>query len=596
MNTRLWARGALPMFAMALAACAHGERERAANGQWFIAAANPYAVEAGAEILKRGGSAVDAAIATQAALGLVEPQSSGLGGGAFLLHFDPATDKLEAYDGREVAPASATPDRFIGSDGAPMKFYDAVASGLSVGVPGAVRMLALAHQEHGRLAWRETLAPAEKLARDGFAVSPRLNKLLGQTPRLKTFPAAQAYFYDEAGAPRAVGHILKNPAYADTLRRLMDHGAEAFYAGPVAQSIVDAVAAAPNPGGMTLADIAAYRPVKREAVCGPYRQLKICSMPPPSSGGVTLLQTLGMLAKFDLAAAGPGSKESLHLIFEASRLAYADRARYLADQDQAAKAGGLTAEEVIAGLLDEDYVAARAALIDPAKAAATVEAGDPALFTRRRTGALGLDASAELPSTSHFTIVDAEGRVVSMTTTVEFAFGSHIMASGMILNNQLTDFSFLPTRDGAPVANAVAPGKRPRSSMTPTVIFDEDGDLWGAIGSPGGPAIIGYVAKSLIAMADWGKSAQEAFDLPNVVYPREQPVVEKGKYSPEVIEALKALGHPVMERDLDSGLHGFRIDKNGRFDGGADRRREGVWQTGVAARTPAPALEGTPSF
>ncbi|MEQ8179003.1 MAG: gamma-glutamyltransferase [Amphiplicatus sp.] len=560
---------------------------QAPEKHYFISAANPYATEAGAEILARGGSAVDAAIAVQAVLGLVEPQSSGLGGGAFMMFYDPATRRLETYDGREVAPASATPDRFLLPSGEPMGFLDAVVGGLSVGVPGAVRMLDLAHDEHGSLPWAELWAPAINLSEEGFAVSPRLNGLLQQIPRLKQLPAAAEYFYSEDGAPRPVGYILKNPAYAQTLRLVSEGGADAFYSGEIAIEIVEAVNGAPNPGGMTLDDLAAYQPVKREPVCGPYRAYQVCSMPPPSSGGVTLLQILAFLERFDMTGAGAGSIESLHLLFEASRLAYADRNQFLGDLDQSSDAGGLTQEQVIAGLLNPPYLAARAALIDRSKAADAAEAGDPSAFPLvdgALPGAwrnLAKDGSPEPPSTSHFVIVDGDGRVVSMTTTVEFAFGSHLMAGGMILNNQLTDFSFTPERDGKPVANAVAPGKRPRSSMTPVIVFDGNGDVWAAIGSPGGPAIIGYVAKSLIALVDWGLSMQAAIDFPNAVYPRGAPILEAGRYDYQIVEGLKRLGHDISERDLNSGLHGFRRLDDGSYDGGADKRREGVWKTGV---------------
>lgn len=552
--------------------------------RWFISAANPYAVEAGAEILRRGGSAVDAAIATQAVLGLVEPQSSGLGGGAFMIHYDPASGTLETYNGRETAPASATPERFLTPAGEPMNFYDAVAGGLSVGVPGAVKMLDLAHREHGTLPWADGFAAATTLAEDGFEVSPRLNGLLTRIPRLKQLPAAAAYFYSDEGVPWPAGHVLKNPAYAETLKTIANDGASAFYSGPIAEAIVEAVNNAPNPGGMTLEDLANYTAAKVDPVCGDYRAFQICSMAPPSSGGVTLLQILSQLERFDLNGAGAGSIEALHLLFESSRLAYADRNQYLADNEQLT-GEGLSTAAVVSGLLNPPYLEARSALIDPAKAADSVEAGDPSAFAAdpaagawRRYGA---DASPEPPSTSHFVIVDSEGRVVSMTTTVEFAFGSHLMAGGMILNNQLTDFSFLPVRDGKPVANAVAPGKRPRSSMSPVIVFDENGDLWSAIGSPGGPAIIGYVAKTLIAMIDWGMSTQDAINLPNAVYPRGAPIVEQDGYDAQIIEGLKALGHPVMERAMGSGVHAFKLLPDGSYDGGADERREGIWLTGT---------------
>lgn len=557
-----------------------GDGEKA----WFISAANPYAAEAGAAILRRGGSAVDAAVATQAMLGLVEPQSSGLGGGGFMLHYDPATQSLETYSGRETAPASATPERFLQESGAPMNFYDAVTGGLSVGVPGAVRMLDLAHQEHGQLAWADLFEPAIERSEEGFEVSPRLNMLLTRIPRLKQLPAAAEYFYDDNAAPHPVGHILKNPAYAQTLKTIANDGADAFYTGAIAEAIVEAVNTAPNPGGMSLQDFTAYTATKVDPVCSDYRGYQICSMAPPSSGGVTVLQILSLLEPFDIAGAGAFSAEAVHLLFEASRLAYADRNQYLADNERLAEEGGLSPEEVISGLLSPDYLAMRAAMIDPETAAESVEPGDPSAYASAGAGkwrSLGADASPEPPSTTHFVIVDSEGRVVSMTATVEFAFGSHLMAAGMILNNQLTDFSFVPVRDGKPVANAVGPGKRPRSSMSPVIIFDESNEFYAALGSPGGPAIIGYVVKTVLAMMDWGMSLQEAVNAPNAVYPRGQGVLEEGGFDAGLIEALNARGHSVMTRELTSGVHAVRILEDGSFEGAADKRREGVALTGV---------------
>ncbi|MEO1252774.1 MAG: gamma-glutamyltransferase [Pseudomonadota bacterium] len=550
--------------------------------RWFIAAANPYAAEAGAEILRRGGSAVDAAVATQATLGLVEPQSSGLGGGAFLMHYDPATGSLVTYNGRETAPASATPERFLTGSGEPMAFMDAVVGGLSVGVPGAVRMLEMAHEDYGSLAWSGLFDRAIALSEEGFSVSPRLNGLLVRIPRLKQLPEAAAYFYGENGAPRPVGHVLKNPDYAETLRAIAEGGADAFYEGPIAGAIVDAVNSAPNPGGMTLEDLRSYGVETLEPVCSGYRGYRICSMAPPSSGGVTTLQILSLLERFNLQDAGAMSADALHLLFEASRLAYADRNEYLADNRNLAAEGGPTPEQVISGLLHPDYLANRSALIDPARAAASVEAGDPSAYAGEGEWArFGADGSPEPPSTSHFVIVDGEGRVVSMTATVEFAFGSHLMAGGMILNNQLTDFSFVPTRDGSPVANAVGPGKRPRSSMSPVVVFDEDGDFYSALGSPGGPAIIGYVVKTLIALIDWNMGLQDAVDAPNAVYPRGQALLEEGGFDDAMLEALNARGHEPTVRSLTSGVHAVRVNADGSYEGAADPRREGVALTGV---------------
>ena len=553
--------------------------------RWFISAANPYAAQAGAEILRQGGSAVDAAVATATVLGLVEPQSSGLGGGAFLLHYDPATGALETYNGREKAPASATPDRFLTETGEPMNFYDAVASGLSVGVPGAVRMYGLAHEDHGALTWNKLFEPAIRLSENGFKVSPRMNMLLGRFPRLRATPQAAAYFYNEDGSPREVGYVLKNPEYAQTLQVIAEHGPDAFYEGAIAQAIVDAVNGASISGDMTMQDMANYTALKQAPVCAGYRAYEICSMAPPSSGGVTTLQILAMLEPFDLAAAGAHTAPALHLLFEASKLAYADRNQYLADNLALADQGGLSPEKVIAGLLNPTYLEARAALIDADAAAVDVAAGDPSAHVIEigagEWSGLGADASPEPPSTTHFVIVDGDGRVVSTTATVEFAFGSHLMAAGMILNNELTDFSFLPMRDGKPVANAVAPGKRPRSSMSPVIAFDQEGGFWAALGSPGGPAIIGYVAKTLIALVDWEMSLQDAIDLPNAVYPRGSAILEENGFDTQTRADLMMLGHEITERALTSGVHAVRVLPDGSYEGGADPRREGVWLTGA---------------
>ena len=525
----------------------------------FVAAANPLAVEAGMAVLRRGGSAVDAAVAIQAVLGLVEPQSSGLGGGAFLMHYDAATGRVTAYDGRETAPASATPELFY-EDGRPLAFGDAVLSGRSTGAPGAVAMLAMAQKDHGRLAWRDLFGDAERLARDGFTVSPRLAGMInGAAPQART-RWASAYFTKPDGARYQAGDTLRNPAYADTVRRLADQGPGALYGGPIGQAVAATVAEGPRPGGLTQADIAAYRPLRRDALCRPYRVYVVCVPPPPSSG-VAVLQFLAMAERTPDLDKGADSPEAWVAFGRLQRLMYADRDRYVGDADFV----GVP----VAGLLDPDYVAGRAALAPQVNG--PVEAGRP-------TGAppVGADATAEPGGTSHMVVVDAGGDAVSMTTTVESIFGSGRMAGGFFLNNQLTDFSFTPTEGGHAAANAVAAGKRPRSSMTPTLILDRQGRLVGAIGSPGGSSILAYVAKALVGVIDWGLPMQEAIALPNLVVRGEMVGADAQALSPDIRAALAQAGMAVRPNATEtSGLHGA-IWRDGRWDGGADPRREGV--------------------
>ncbi|WP_374385576.1 gamma-glutamyltransferase family protein [Brevundimonas sp.] len=525
----------------------------------FVAAANPLAVEAGMAVLRRGGSAVDAAVAIQAVLGLVEPQSSGLGGGAFLMHYDAATGRVTAYDGRETAPASATPELFY-EDGRPLAFGDAVLSGRSTGAPGAVAMLAMAQKDHGRLAWRDLFGDAERLARDGFTVSPRLAGMInGAAPQART-RWASAYFTKPDGARYQAGDTLRNPAYADTVRRLADQGPGALYGGPIGQAVAATVAEGPRPGGLTQADIAAYRPLRRDALCRPYRVYVVCVPPPPSSG-VAVLQFLAMAERTPDLDKGADSPEAWVAFGRLQRLMYADRDRYVGDADFV----GVP----VAGLLDPDYVAGRAALAPQVNG--PVEAGRP-------TGAppVGADATAEPGGTSHMVVVDAGGNAVSMTTTVESIFGSGRMAGGFFLNNQLTDFSFTPTEGGHAAANAVAAGKRPRSSMTPTLILDRQGRLVGAIGSPGGSSILAYVAKALVGVIDWGLPMQEAIALPNLVVRGEMVGADAQALSPDIRAALAQAGMAVRPNATEtSGLHGA-IWRDGRWDGGADPRREGV--------------------
>ncbi len=553
------------------------------DNQYAVASANPLATQAGEEMLAQGGSAIDAAIAVQAVLSLVEPQSSGLGGGAFMLFHNPATGLTTSFDGRETAPASATPTMFLTEEGARKPFYDVVRSGTAVGVPGVVSMLTMVHAEHGRLPLETVLAPALRLAEDGFAISPRLHSLTTRFTKLAEDDAARQYFFAEDGTPLPLGATLKNPDYAKTLRLLMKHGAETFYSGEVADQIIEAVNTKTGADTMTKEDFAHYTPIERPVVCTLYRRKQVCSMGPPSSGGVTLIEILNILSASNFADLAPKSPEALHMLMEASRLAYADRNIFLADPDYMS-VGDFSATDIINGLTNPKFGADRAQLIKMDRSMVDVPVGDPTKYIKQ--GAIdlpGKDASPEPPSTSHFSIMDKDGKIVSMTTTVEMPFGSHMMAGGMILNNQLTDFSFLPEVDGKQVANAPAPLKRPRSSMSPVIILNEDGTVYAAFGSPGGPAIIGYVAKTLIALLDWDMPLQEAIDLPNIVVPRGQVVIEKG-FDDETVAALRGLGHEANERSLTSGVYGFVLH-DGQIQGGADKRREGTFVTGMVEKS-----------
>ena len=538
---------------------------QAAGARHMIAAANPFAAQAGLDMLARGGSAVDAAIAAQMVLNLVEPQSSGIGGGGFMLRYDAESRSVAAYDGRETAPAAATPELFLGPEGAPLEFFDAVIGGRAVGVPGLLAMLKLAHQRHGKLPWAALFEPAITLAERGFALSPRLHKLIGEARDVGRYATARSYFFNDQGLPKPVGARLANPDFAATLRAIAKGGAKAFYEGDIAAAMVAAVhGATDNPGLMTLADLAGYEPKLRDPVCRSYRQWRVCGMGPPSSGGITTLEILGLLEGFDLAALAPGSAEAVHLISEASRLAYADRARYLADSD--------FQPVPIRGLLDRGYLASRANLIDPGFSMGQASPGEPPW----RDGGLGADDPGEEGhSTSHLAVVDGDGNAVSMTTSIESAFGSRIMVRGFLLNNQLTDFSFRPHVDGVAVANRVEAGKRPRSSMAPTLVLDGDGRLAFSIGSPGGSRIIAYVAQSLVALLDWRLDMQAAVALPHHVN-RNGPIdLEEGTPLTALGPALEALGHEVRIRPLTSGLHGIAVTDHG-LQGGADTRREGV--------------------
>ncbi len=545
---------------------------QAQERRYMISAANPLAAQAGAAILAGGGSAADAAVAVQAVLGLVEPQSSGVGGGAFLLYYDAATKKVSAYDGRETAPAAAGPDLFVKSDGEPMKWRAAMLGGRSVGVPGTVSLLAKVHENFGKRPWEGLFVEAIRLAGDGFAVSPRLNRLIAGDKWLADRPATGDYFFvtgaDGTKSPLPVGYILKNPAYAASLKRIAADGPKGFYQGPIAEAILAAVSKAGNPGLLSADDLANYQAKIRQPVCRPYRQWQVCGMPPPTSGGVTVLQTLALLERFDLKAMGPGSVQAVHLIAEASRLAFADRNTYLADPD--------FVDQPVAELLARGYVAARSALIDPGQSMGRARAGEP--LAKKTELAPGVDRA--LPSTSHFSIVDGWGNAVTMTSSIESAFGSHEMAAGFLLNNQLTDFSFRAERDGKTVANRVQGGKRPRSSMSPTFILDRDGGFVAAIGTPGGSRIIGYVALSVVALLDWDLSMAQTVALPHFVNRNGTTDLEAGTSLEALQPALEALGHKIKVRGLNSGLHGIML-KNGRLQGGADPRREGMVLQGI---------------
>ncbi|HYC95190.1 MAG TPA: gamma-glutamyltransferase family protein [Sphingomicrobium sp.] len=530
--------------------------------QGFVIAANPLAARAGMEVLERGGSAIDAAIAVQAMLSLVEPQSSGMGGGAFINYYDAASGKLTIYDGRETAPAQAAPGMFLDAAGKPLPFDQAVLSGRATGVPGVVATLALAHREHGKLQWRTLFGSAEQTADQGFIVSPRLGRLLAGDYAENSAPDVVAYFRDSDGSRMTAGDRLRNPAYAAFLRRLAAQGPAAMYAGETAARIVARTRAAPLGGSMTMADLANYRPVKREALCRPWRVYIACVPPPPSSG-VGLLQLLMILERTDIANRGASDPQAWFLFAEASRIMYADRDRYVGDP--------AFVKVPVEGMLDPAYVASRRRLIGTT-AGPPPEPGRPELAPL-----MAADRTLEPTGTSHFIVRDAAGNVVSMTTTVESIFGSGRMVDGFFLNNQMTDFSFAPVDEaGRPVANAIAPGKRPRSSMTPLILLTQDGRFAGAIGSAGGNAILAYVGKSLVASIDWGLPMQQALAAPNLVARGPRFNGEVTKFSPEMLAALRAKGIDVKPgQGEDSGVHGVLI-RDGKVDGGYDPRREGV--------------------
>jgi gamma-glutamyltranspeptidase/glutathione hydrolase len=547
------------------AALAEKEAGRAVTaGKWMVVANNPLATAAGAKILRAGGSAADAMIAVQSVLGLVEPQSSGLGGGAFLVWYDAESGKLTTLDGRETAPLAARPELFLDANGEPLKFFDAVVGGLSVGTPGTPRLMEAAHRRWGRMAWRNLFDDAIALAENGFEVSPRLAGLVARdSERLSRFPATAAYFLP-GGTPLQEGTVLKNPAYGKTLEMIAAEGADAIYSGPIARNIVNVVNNAPgNPGVLAPIDLELYRVVEREPVCVVYRLHDVCGMGPPSSGAMTIGEILGMLRGHDLSALGPESPEAWRLIGDASRLAFADRGLYMADTDFV---------PVPSGLLKDDYLADRAKLLDRKDALPEAEPGEPQWDHAELRGD---GVAIELPSTSQISIVDSYGNALSMTTTIENAFGSRLMTpDGFLLNNELTDFSFAThDEDGRPVANRVEPGKRPRSSMSPTIVL-QDGKPVFIMGSPGGSSIIAYVLQAIIAHFDWGMDVQQAVAMPHLLNRFGTFEVEAGTTAEALAEPLRALGYIVKVGDQNSGLAGIAIGAT--LSGGADPRREGI--------------------
>ena len=548
----------------------------------MAAAANPLAAEAGREMLRQGGSAIDAAIAMQAVLTLVEPQSSGIGGGALIVLWDGKA--VRTFDGRETAPAGATEKLFLQADGKPMAFTPAQIGGRSVGTPGVLRALELAHRKHGRLPWAKLFEPAIKLAEQGFAISPRLHLLIASDSSMRSSPDMVAYFLNADGSPKAAGTLLKNPALAAVLKRIANEGPDALYKGAIAQEIVTKVQGHANPGSLSLNDLQGYQAKERAPLCTDYKRWQVCGMPPPSSGGIAVAQILGTLQaletrdpRFALAPLKPvktqkpagtePAPEAVHLIAEAERLAYADRAQYVADAD--------FVPVPVKGLVDPTYLASRAALIGDRSMGVAKPGTPPGIKV-----AYAPDRSPLRISTSQVVAVDDQGGAVSMTTTIESAFGSHVMVQGFLLNNEMTDFSFIPEENGQKVANRVEPGKRPRSSMAPTLIFDrQSGEFLATLGSPGGSQIIEYVAKSTIGLLDWNLDPQAAINLPNFGSRNGPTELEQGQFSAELIQALKDKGHSVSEIDMTSGTQAIVRVKdaqgNASLAGGADPRREG---------------------
>jgi len=549
-----------PEVEASLSAKAAGKPVLAKN--WMVAAANPHAVAAGARVLKEGGTAADAMVAVQTVLGLVEPQSSGIGGGAFLVWFDATTEELSTLDGRETAPLAATPQLFLNEDGERLKFWDAVVGGRSVGVPGTPALMEAAHKKWGQKAWSDLFTEAIQLAENGFTVSPRLASLVARdSERLQQFRETADYFFRD-GKPITAGTRLTNPDYADVMRRMADKGADIIYSGDIAQAIVETVRnTGENPGLISLTDLEIYKVKERPAICSPFRGHQVCGMGPPSSGALTVGQILGILDHFPVGS--PDGLQTLRLLGDASRLAFADRGRYIADSD--------FVPVPTKGLLSEDYLIDRAKLLKGTTALTEVSPGNP---KHSHASLWADDLSLELPSTSHISIVDGYGNALSMTTTIENAFGSRLMTNGFLLNNELTDFSFSSHNEGVPIANRVEPGKRPRSSMSPTIVL-KDGLPSLVIGSPGGSRIIGYVVQAIIAHIDWDMDVQTAVSIPHAVNRFGTFDLEMGTSLENMVEPLESLGYKVKLHNLNSGLHAISVKKNG-LSGGADPRREGI--------------------
>ncbi|OUR59803.1 gamma-glutamyltransferase [Colwellia sp. 39_35_sub15_T18] len=546
------------------AATGYVDKKAVKGNKFMVVAANPYASKAGFSILQQGGSAVDAAIAVELVLALVEPQSSGIGGGTFMLYWDNKKQKMTTFDGRETAPAAATSELFLDKQRKPLKWIDAVVGGRAVGVPSMMATLKKAHDKYGKLAWPVLFEQAITLAEHGFVVSPRLEKLLGMNfnPGIHTLPEINQYFFPNGKSVKA-GDLLVNKKLAKVFRSIAKDGIEVFYKGWIAEKIVEKVQnSAISPGLLTMKDMAAYQVKEREPVCGSYREYNVCGMAPPSSGGIAVIQMLAQLQRFDLAQYQPNDAQAMHLYTQSARLAFADRNRYIADAD--------FVSVPTKGLISPEYMAKRAALINPKKDMGRAVSGVP-------EGALALadDSAIERPSTSHFSIVDEQGNAVSMTSSIENGFGSALMVEGFILNNQLTDFSLAPKQNGHWVANRVQANKRPRSSMAPMMVFNKDNSLKLLVGSPGGSRIINYVAQNIIGVLDWQLDPQQAANLPHVTNRNHITTLERGTPAELLKPALEAKGHKVQLRDLNSGVHAIEVTKNGLI-GGADPRREGL--------------------